>query len=359
MVDRSTLSFTRRALLAAGVVALVTLLLLLLWYAVDVLLLAFAGVLLAVFLRSLSGWLAGKTKLPAGASLALVVLALAAAIGGSAWLLAPRVGAQADQLAVQLPEALARLEERVGHYEWGRRLLRQAPNAGEMLFSRGNVLSRVTGVFSTTLGIFTNFVIILFVGLYLAAQPRLYAEGLVRLVPSDGRGRAREVLSAVGEALRRWLLGRVALMLANGVLTALGLWLLGMPLALTLGLLAALLNFVPNIGPVIAGLPAVLIAMVEGPTQALYVFLLYLSIQILDGYLLTPLVDRRTVSLPPALTITAQVLFGVLVGGLGVVLASPLTAAVLVLVKMLYVEDALGDPVETPGDSSRTSAPQS
>jgi len=145
--------------------------------------------------------------------------------------------------------------------------------------------------------------------------------------------------------LWHWLGGRFGLMLANGGLTALGLWLLGMPLALSLGLLAGLLNFVPNFGPWIAAIPAVLVAFLQSPQQALYVALLYLALQSVDAYLLTPLVDRRSVELPPVLTITAQVLLGLVFGFIGILLASPLTAAAMILVKMLYVEDVLGDHV--------------
>jgi predicted PurR-regulated permease PerM len=120
---------------------------------------------------------------------------------------------------------------------------------------------------------------------------------------------------------------------------------LGLPLAPTLGLLAGLLNFVPNFGPLIAAIPAVLIAFLHSPQQALSVALLYVGLQVLDGYVLTPLVDRRSVQLPPVLTISAQLLLGLLFGFVGLLLASPLTATVMLLVKMLYVEDVLGDPI--------------
>ena len=153
----------------------------------------------------------------------------------------------------------------------------------------------------------------------------------------------RDVLDAVGDTLRRWLVGRALLMVINGVCTAAGLWLLGIPLALTLGTIAGLLNFVPNIGPIIAGVPAVLIAWTHGPMPAFYVLLLYVALQSLDGYVLTPLIQQRTVSLAPALTIAVQVLFGVLAGTMGLLLATPVTAATLVLVRKLYLEDVLGD----------------
>ena len=153
------------------------------------------------------------------------------------------------------------------------------------------------------------------------------------------RGSLREVLAAVGSTLRWWLWGKLLGMLVIGVLTTLGLWRLGVPLALTLGLLAALLTFIPNIGPILAVIPA---ALLDSPAKALYVLGLYLPIQTVESYLITPLVQRLTISMPSALTITAQLVLGVLLGAMGVVLATPLTAAAVVLMKMLYVEDALG-----------------
>lgn len=244
---------------------------------------------------------------------------------------------------------MQQVKERIEQYQWSRRLFSQAPQAEEMLPDKADLLAEATGVFSTTLGALANVVIILFIGLFLAVEPRLYTDGLIRLVPIGRRARAREVLYAVGDVLQWWLVGKVVAMLVIGVLTALGLWLLGVELALTLGLIAALLTFIPNIGPVLALVPAVLLALLHSPTQALYVVLLYLAIQTVESYVLTPLVQRRTVSLPPALTISAQVALGVLLGGLGLVLATPLTVALLVLIQRLYIEDTLGDPVNVPG----------
>lgn len=346
--DRETTNppgFARRTFVAVCIAAGVTLLLLLLWYAADVLLLVFAAVLLAVFLRGLSDMLSRRASLSAGWSLAVVTLTLAAVLTGTVWLLAPRISTQVDQFSEYLPRAVEQLTARVGRYGWGRRLLAQAPNVTEMMAGRTSVLARATGIFSGVLGALVNVLIVISVGLYLAAEPRLYTSGLVRLIPDRHRPRAEEVLGELGHTLRRWIVGRLILMLLNGVLTALGLWLLGVPLALTLGILTGLLNFIPNIGPIIAGVPAVLIALMQSPQQALYVALLYIVLQSVDGYVLTPLVQRRTIELPPVLTITAQVFLGVLLGTLGVLLATPLAAAALVLVKMLYVEDVLGDHV--------------
>lgn len=204
----------------------------------------------------------------------------------------------------------------------------------------------VTGAFSTTFSVVANFFIFLFIGLYLAADPRLYRNDLIRLIPMNGRGRAREVIDAVGDTLRWWLIGKLVSMAVVGVATVVGLWLLDIPLALTLGLLAALLTFIPNVGPILALLPAALLAFLISPIHAVYVILLYVGIQVVESYLFTPLLQKRTISLPPALTIFTQVIFGVIVGSLGFVMAAPLAAAIMVLVNTLYVEDALQDRLQ-------------
>lgn len=344
-------NFTSRIVLAVGITTLAIFLSLLLWYAADVLLLAFAGILLAIFLRSLSDWVSESTPLSGGWSLGVVVVGLISILTIGIWLLAPGVADQIDELQKKLPQSVRQLERHVESYEWGRKALAQVPNANELVPDKADVLARVTGVFSTTFGAIANFFIIIFIGLYVAAEPRLYSDGLIRLVPLNRRQRAREVLDEVGSTLRWWLIGKVASMIVVGVSTVVGLWLLDIPLALTLGLLAALLTFIPNVGPILSVVPAMLLALMQSPMQALYVALLYLGIQTVESYFLTPLMQKRTVSLPPALTIFTQVLFGVMVGSLGFVLATPLTAAAIVMVKMLYIQDALKDSIET--DSSQ------
>lgn len=342
----STQRFIRRVLLATGITAFVILVALLLWYAVDVFLLAFAGILVAIFLRSLSDWLSEHTPLSRGVSLTVVILGLLSLLALGGWLMAPGIADQIDEMRRQLPQSLQQLKQRIEEYQWGRQLIEQIPEAQDLIPDNAGSLAGVTGAFSTTFSAVANFFIVLFIGLYLAFEPRLYRDGLIRLIPVSRRGRAREVVDAVGDTLRWWLIGKIVSMMVVGIATVVGLWLLDIPLALTLGLLAALLTFIPNVGPILALVPAVLLAFLISPAQALYVALLYTGIQIVESYFFTPLLQKRTISLPPALTIFAQVIFGVMVGSLGFVLAAPLAAAGLVLVKMLYIEDTLNDPPE-------------
>jgi predicted PurR-regulated permease PerM len=164
----------------------------------------------------------------------------------------------------------------------------------------------------------------------------------------EKRGRAAEVLDELGYSLRWWLVGQLVSMVVLSTQLTLGLWLLGVPLAFTLGFLAALLTFVPYVGAVISTIPAVLIAWTESGSMALAVLALYIVVQNLEGYAITPIIHQKAVHIPPAVTLFSQMLMGIMWGALGVVLATPLAAVALVLVRKIYVEDVLGDSLEMP-----------
>jgi predicted PurR-regulated permease PerM len=305
-------------------------------------LLAFAGVLLGVFLHGLSDWLRQHSGLGYHWSLAAVVVSLLVLLGLAGWLLGAQISAQVSQLVQALPESLNQLRSQLERYPWGKWILSQAPDSGSLL-GQGDALSRVTGFASSVLSVIGGIAVIVFVGLYAAVEPGFYRRGVEHLVPPARRGRAREVHAALGHALRWWLVARLASMSVVGILVSIGLTLLGIPMALALGLLAFFLVIIPNIGPVLAAVPAILVAWSQGSTQALSVLGLYVGIEIVESYVLLPVIERRTVRLPPALSILNIVLFGMVGGVLGAVVASPLLVAGMVLVKMLYVEDTLGD----------------
>jgi predicted PurR-regulated permease PerM len=350
-------SFTRRTLKAVGIVSAVVIGVLLLWSAVDVFLLIFAAILIAVFLYSLSSLICEHTPLPYRWSLATVILMIVGLSGLVTWLWAPRIISEATQLIDTLPQTVAQLRQRLGAYAWGQELLARIPTVNQIVSGRAGMLPRITTIFSTVIGTLTAVVFVLFAGLYLAVDPHLYEKGIVRLVPVSKRDHARHILHVLGYTLRWWLIGRLSSMLIIGVLTTVGLWLLGMPLALILGVLAGLLEYIPNFGPILAAVPALLIALTQGSPHVLYVLLLYVAVQSIESYLLTPLILKHAVSLPPVLTLSVVVLFGVLFGFLGLLLATPLAAVLLVLVQILYVRDTLGDDsVEVIGERHEQAA---
>ena len=192
--------------------------------------------------------------------------------------------------------------------------------------------------------------IIFVIGIFGAAEPKLYRDGLLHLVPQAKRRRVEEALDAIDFNLHWWLLGQVFLMFTVGITTAVGLWIIGVPLALALGVITGILEIVPYIGPWLSVIPAALIALLASPTHLLITLGLYLGVHVVEGYILVPLVQRKAVLLPPALTLVAQLLMGKLVGIIGLLVAAPFTVTMVIIIKMLYVEDTLADQnVNVPG----------
>lgn len=333
--------FAVRVWIVVGIVAVAFLVAMLLWAATELFIAVFAGVLFAVMLRGLSDPLAQRTGLPQAWALTLVASALLILLGGGGWFLVREIGGQFDQLGDSVRIAWEQLQEWLGQRPWGRELLGVLATQDATTELGGTFLGHVTRIFSTTIGAVINVVVIVVIAMYVAANPGWYRRGVLRLAPPRHRAHMAHVLEAIGSTLRWWLLGRAVSMLGVGVLTTLGLWLIGMPSALALGVIAGLLDFVPFVGPILAAVPAVLAALTIGPTMIFWVALVYLVVQSIESYLLTPLVEQRSVRLPPALTITSQVLLGLLGGALGVVFATPITAAIVVIVRKLYVEETL------------------
>ncbi|WP_162006726.1 AI-2E family transporter [Roseimaritima sediminicola] len=203
--------------------------------------------------------------------------------------------------------------------------------------------SKIGQLFRTTFGLVINSVLIFFVGLFLAVAPTNYRDGIVRLAPLPKRPRTREVLDTLGETLWHWLIGRFASMLVTGLGAFLLLLALGVPMAGTLGILTGLLTFIPNIGAAVALVLAMLFALPEGTTAVISVTVGYILLQLIESYIVTPLIQRRAVSLPPALLIGFQAIMGVLFGIIGAIVASPILAVAKTLGEMLYIKDYLGD----------------
>jgi predicted PurR-regulated permease PerM len=350
--DRSQVSsgFMYRVWYIIGAVVLTGLLLILFWQGTEVILLVFAGILLAVFLRSVGNWISDKTGISKNWSLTLVLLTVIGLTVLNGWFFYPSLRTQFEQLSDELPRAVAQLRQQLSQSSVGQRILEQVPTMKELGDGKStNLLGRISGYFSSVLGAFVNFVVIIVFGIYFAFNPMMYYNGFLKLIPGRHQKRAGEILDVIAYNLRRWLIGRLAVMALNGIITAVALWFLGVPMPIALGVLTALLNFIPNIGPFLAAIPAVLLALTQSPTTATYTVILYICIQGLDGYILEPLVQQRAVDLPPVLVLAVQLLFGIFFGFLGVVLAVPVLAIVYLVVQMIYVEDILGHNVEFEG----------
>lgn len=342
MADRepqlsSDARFVRRVIIVLGLAGLAVAL----WQLRQLLMLVFGAVVIATIFRALADPIRRRLRLPDWAALSMAILIIMAAIGGAFAAFGREVSRQAERLANSLPASWRALEARLGDIDLGQ-LSDALPGPGDLIGLTSFALS-LGGWLATIL-------LVIAAAIYFAAQPGLYRSGLVLLIPEKSRPLVDEALGDSGRALAMWLRGQLITMTVVGTLTGLGLWAIGMPSSLALGLLAGLLDFVPFVGPIAAAIPALLVAFGISGEMALWTLGLYVLVQQLEGNFLYPMVQHYAVGIPPGLMLFALLAAGLLFGLPGVVLGAPLAVVAYVLVKRLYVREALRTPTEIPGE---------
>jgi predicted PurR-regulated permease PerM len=338
--DDADQRFLRRLLYVALAFALAFFL----YRAGDLLLLVFGAVLCAVFLSTIADWIAAHSRLPRGLGLAMAALLLFAAIGAIGWLFVGETGRQAQRLSQTLPQDWQMLQLRLGANPLGKMLL----DSGRSAAGGGKVASLALGTGWGASEVLVNFIIILFGGLFFAVDPAVYRRGIVLLVPRPQRGAAERALDDSGDALRLWLLTQLFSMIAMGAMIALGLWLSGLDSWAALGVLGGLSEFIPYIGPTLAMIPAVVVALAAG--GSLWgVLATYALVRIIQANIITPLISHRVVAIPPGLYIFLILAMGYAFGLFGMFFAGALAVAAFTLVRRLYLSEALGEFVPRPG----------
>lgn len=310
------------------------------WLLANIVLLIFLAVLIAVILRGVSDWGAQHTGLGEHAMLAVVTLAATALLAGFLYYIGPRLVSQSQDLWGTMQDRVHHLQQAYGNTAWGHLVLNQLSSTT----TQGKITTYASSLASFTLGGLATLFVLIVTSLYFAISPMLYVDGVVRLFALRYRPRARHVLLDIGSTLRWWSLGQLVDMIVVGVLSGIGLTLLGVPLALSLGVLAGLFTFVPYFGAIAAAIPAMLVALTISWQASLWALVIFLGCHGIEGYLIAPLVQRRTVDLPPALTIMSMTVLGTLFGPLGVILGTPVAAVLLVTVREAYVAEVLEDP---------------
>ena len=301
----------------------------------------FGGVLLAVFLKTCAELVSKRSRLPYKAVVASLVLAIVGAGTAVVVLAGPSIVAQTTQLFHTLPAALGQAMDRL-RGALGENGAFTVPHVADLKPEAKSVVASAQGAVTGSLELVAALVVVGFVGLYGALDPTAYTKAALALVPEARKPRAEQVLAETGHRLGRWLLGRAVAMAFVGVATTIGLYLLHVPLAVSLGILAGVLAFVEYVGAVASALPPLLLALSLSPGKALGVVFLFLGVHLVEGYVLTPLLARRAVHFPPAYTLAAQTLFGALFGALGLTFATPTCVVAATLVELLYVQDVLG-----------------
>jgi predicted PurR-regulated permease PerM len=349
--NNSLKDFSLRTLIVIGILLLTVAMTVITWYSLDVILLIFAGILLAITLRGISQYLSEYLPLSQKLWLTVTILLGFSSLIFGFWYFGPHVARQINVLSDSTLNSLNHLLDEIRKFDIGEKIISEATKSFEET-QKLNILARITGIFSSTLSLLINLLIVLFVGLYTAYEPKQYVDGFIRLVPISYRDRMKEIIISVEHALRWYIIGRILSMISIGIFTLIGLWLLDVPLAFSLATLAALMTFIPYLGPILSATPAILIALSISPAMALYVALLYTGIQLIESYLITPLIQLRAVSLPPVLTIATQIILGIVAGGIGLVMATPFTVMIIVLIQTVYIEDILGDTIPLLGQHS-------
>jgi predicted PurR-regulated permease PerM len=367
----------------------------LLWFANQLVLVTFLGVLFGLAVSSGVDRL-NRFRIPRGIAAALVVVSFFGLLAGFGAWMAPTIREQGTVLRQRLPEAVDRIENWVNRQERGflGAMLRSgpdtapaqvqpapprpdaeaartaqgapparstvvvdtvsadpgAPSTAQSLKDRlgrqmGGATRYLFPFLSSTLAVIAGLFLIVFLSIYIATNPELYHRGLMHLFPRRSRERAGEVLSAMATVLRKWLVTQLIAMVAIGIVTTVGLLLLDVKAAFALGLLAGLLEFIPTVGPILSAVPAIAMGFLDSPEKAVSVMILYIVIQFVENHLLIPLLMQGGMDLPPALTILSQTLLALVFGFLGLMVAVPVLAAGMVAVKMLYVQDVVGDDV--------------
>jgi predicted PurR-regulated permease PerM len=380
----------RAAVLLVGVWAALKLF----WLLRPVFIITVLGILFGIAMTPAVDWLHERLRIKRGLGAALTMLAVVGLLVGAGFLLAPTLRDQSAEMKKRLPDVIDKVEkwvtpqgvlggsgagqsgaaqeQRAKQSDDARKpqpsaakpdSARQAPEGGksqpeakesqkgggslrEQLQSHfGEISQYLFPILSTTAEAITGLVLILFIAMYYATDPSLYRKGLLHLVPHRHRSRGREVLVEVGDSMRRWLIARLLAMVIIGVVTGGVMALLGIRLAATLGVIAGILEFVPFFGPIVAAIPAVGMALVDSPQKAIWVVVAFVAIQQLEGNVVTPLLLKKRVDIPPLLTIVAVPAMTLIFGLTGVLIAEPLLAIILIVAKMLYVQDVVGDDV--------------
>jgi predicted PurR-regulated permease PerM len=340
------------------------------WSFAATLFLIFAGVLLGVALNAMTTMLGRLVRLPHALRLTIVCLVLAGLLSGVVFLGGSTIAQQAtvlsDTIKSQLVNVKAFLEKNgidTSYFDLGSPgaaatsttsstpatpsapTTHNLPSAGTLASSGGAIVSQTLKLLLGTLSVVGNFFIVLFLGLTFAAQPSVYRKGLLFMAPARHRARATVIVDRIGTTLERWLIAQIVTMFAVFFVTWIGLLLIGIQSSFILGIQAGLLAFIPTVGALLAGLIVVLASLASGWIAAASAFALFIGVHALESYVLTPIIQRQALDIPPATLFAFQILLGVVFGIWGLALALPLMAIVKVMIDYFKAE-------ETPADAA-------
>jgi|SRR5579884_1341398 len=339
----STAEFFKRTVIVIGVLLVPVLI----WFLFDVILIAVGAILIAVLLRLLAEPFVRWCRLPQSVALILSGLVVIGAVLGIGYLFGTQIGGELGDVISRANVALTSLSADLKKSAIGRMVLAHIQGGGGV-----SLPEFAKSLFGVSASFLEGVVITVITGFYLAAQPQLYRKGLGMLFPRKWRAEANETFDDIGAGLRLWLIGALIQMLLIGLLTTGAVWLIGLPSPLALGAIAGAAEFIPYLGPILAAIPALLVASTQGLAAVLWTLGAYLVIHQLEGNLIAPIIQRRMVHIPPAVMLLGIVTVLFAFGTVAMIFAAPIAVIIFVAVKKLYVRDSLGEPTVIPGETN-------
>lgn len=334
--------FANKVWITVGITTFAVIIVFIIFRTFNAFLLVLAASLIALFFSAVSGRIKMWTGLKDGVSLALTIALMVVVVGLFFWL----VGAEAQNQYKEMQEAVPVIIDNAQSYLNKSDVGQKVSQYISDIENQKKVLPFLQNFFKSSFGVFGDLYIVVFLALFISISPFDYINGAVNLVPRRGKVKAKHLFTDIGFNLKKWIKGAIISGLSVFIMSAVGLLILGVDMWLILAISAGLLNVIPNFGPIIAMIPAVLVALLTSPTQALMVAGLYLTVQIIESNLITPNVQKKLLNTPPALLILFQVLMGTLTGGWGIVLAVPMLVIVITMVKHLYLDNNMGIETE-------------
>jgi predicted PurR-regulated permease PerM len=330
---KTELSYTLKVWQTTAIVCLSLIIIFFVRVAFNILLMTFTGVLIAVYFHGLAGFITQKIKISHKLSLFISIAGTVMLLSAMVWVIGSTVQQQAAQLSHTLPRTISLVKTKMAGSIAGQELL--GYTSGD---NSKKIMDTASTFFSSSFGVLGNLYIILFLGIFFTADPSLYKNSLLAILPPGHETDGSMVWNRISTALKAWLKTRLISMVLVTIVVAFGLMLIGLPGTLVLGLIAGLLDIIPNFGPVIAMIPGTLLGLMASPQMGVIAALIYITCQTIIGSVFMPLIQKRMINIPPAITMISQLVMGVICGLMGIILAVPILLVLSILVDELYIK---------------------
>ena len=343
---KTELTYIQKVWQTVAIIALLVIVILIARVAFNVLLMVLAGSLISIYFNGLAGIIKRKTRINAKWSLFISIAGSFAVLGVLLWFMGTTIQVQIAQLSKTLPGTINTARAKLAESPIGHQILEYLSGDNSK-----QLMATAQQFFSTSFGVLGNLYVILLLSIFFTVSPSLYTNGIILLFPVQHKEHAREIINRICVSLTGWLKSTILSIVLITIMLTIGLTIMGIPAALVLALFAGMLKIVPNFGSAIAMIPGVLLALTISTNTAIIVALIYIVSQTVVSNIVTPLVQKKMINLPPALTIISQVIMGTLSGGLGIILSVPLLAIIFILIEELYI-----NKMDAPDDNKPVAA---